>query len=50
MVQSGTTRKMIFDVGQLVSYISGFISLRSAAIIATGTPPGVGMGHNRRGS
>jgi len=44
-VQAGNTRTMIFDVAQLVSYISRFMSLRSGDIIATGTPPGVGMGH-----
>jgi len=44
-VQAGNTRTMIFDVAQLVSYISRFMSLRSGDVIATGTPPGVGMGH-----
>ena len=42
--QSGNTRTMIFGVAQLVSYISQFMSLRSGDVIATGTPPGVGMG------
>ena len=44
-VQSGNTRTMIFDVAHLVSYISHFMSLRTGDVIATGTPPGVGMGH-----
>lgn len=44
-VQAGNTRTMIFDVAHLVSYISRFMSLRSGDVIATGTPPGVGMGH-----
>jgi 2-keto-4-pentenoate hydratase/2-oxohepta-3-ene-1,7-dioic acid hydratase in catechol pathway len=44
-VQSGNTQTMIFDVAHLVSYISRFMSLRSGDVIATGTPPGVGMGH-----
>jgi 2-keto-4-pentenoate hydratase/2-oxohepta-3-ene-1,7-dioic acid hydratase in catechol pathway len=35
---------MIFGVADLVSYISQFMSLRSGDVIATGTPPGVGMG------
>jgi 2-keto-4-pentenoate hydratase/2-oxohepta-3-ene-1,7-dioic acid hydratase in catechol pathway len=43
-VQAGNTRTMIFDVAHLVSYISRFMSLRSGDVIATGTPPGVGMG------
>jgi 2-keto-4-pentenoate hydratase/2-oxohepta-3-ene-1,7-dioic acid hydratase in catechol pathway len=42
--QSGNTRTMIFGVTHLVSYISQFMSLRSGDVIATGTPPGVGMG------
>jgi 2-keto-4-pentenoate hydratase/2-oxohepta-3-ene-1,7-dioic acid hydratase in catechol pathway len=42
--QSGNTRTMIFTVQHLVSYISHFMSLRTGDVIATGTPPGVGMG------
>jgi 2-keto-4-pentenoate hydratase/2-oxohepta-3-ene-1,7-dioic acid hydratase in catechol pathway len=42
--QTGNTRTMIFGVADLVSYISQFMGLRSGDIIATGTPPGVGMG------
>jgi len=42
--QSGNTRTMIFGVAHLVSYISQFMSLRPGDVIATGTPPGVGMG------
>jgi 2,4-diketo-3-deoxy-L-fuconate hydrolase len=42
--QNGSTRTMIVGVRQLVSYISRFMSLQPGDIIATGTPPGVGMG------
>jgi len=35
---------MIFGVAFLVSYISQFMSLQPGDIIATGTPPGVGLG------
>ncbi len=42
--QTGTTANMIFDVPYLVSYISQFMTLLPGDIIATGTPPGVGMG------
>jgi 2-keto-4-pentenoate hydratase/2-oxohepta-3-ene-1,7-dioic acid hydratase in catechol pathway len=42
--QNGNTRTMIFGVRHLVSYISHFMSLRSGDVIATGTPPGVGLG------
>ena len=43
-MQTGNTRTMIFNVVQLVSYVSHFITLHPGDIIATGTPPGVGMG------
>jgi 2-keto-4-pentenoate hydratase/2-oxohepta-3-ene-1,7-dioic acid hydratase in catechol pathway len=42
--QNGNTRTMIFGVRHLVSYISHFMSLRPGDVIATGTPPGVGLG------
>lgn len=42
--QNGSTQTMIFGVRQLVSYVSRFMSLQPGDIIATGTPPGVGMG------
>lgn len=43
-MQDGSTRTMIFGVKMLVSYISQFMTLYPGDIIATGTPPGVGMG------
>ena len=42
--QSGTTATMIFGVAHLVWYISQFMVLEAGDLIATGTPPGVGMG------
>jgi len=42
--QNGSTQTMIFDVRTLVSYISHFMTLMPGDIIATGTPPGVGLG------
>ncbi|KQT44610.1 2-hydroxyhepta-2,4-diene-1,7-dioate isomerase [Aureimonas sp. Leaf454] len=42
--QTGTTRTMIFGVARLVSYLSQFMTLEPGDIIATGTPPGVGLG------
>ncbi|MFO7301092.1 MAG: ureidoglycolate lyase [Acidobacteriota bacterium] len=42
--QNGSTSTMIFGVPYLVSYLSQFMSLQPGDIIATGTPPGVGMG------
>lgn len=43
-MQRGNTRTMIFGVAQLVSYVSRFMTLLPGDVIATGTPPGVGMG------
>jgi len=42
--QNGNTRTMIFKVPFLVAYLSRFLTLKPADIIATGTPPGVGLG------
>ena len=43
-MQDGTTSTMIFGVQHLVSYVSHFITLHPGDLIATGTPPGVGLG------
>ena len=43
-MQDGSTRTMVFGVAYLVSYLSQFMTLHPGDIIATGTPPGVGMG------
>jgi 2-keto-4-pentenoate hydratase/2-oxohepta-3-ene-1,7-dioic acid hydratase in catechol pathway len=37
---------MVFDVATLVSYTSQFMTLNPGDLISTGTPPGVGHGHN----
>ena len=42
--QNGSTKTMIFNVIQIVSYVSQFMSLQPGDVISTGTPPGVGMG------
>ncbi|MDD9878122.1 MAG: fumarylacetoacetate hydrolase family protein [Magnetovibrio sp.] len=42
--QDGNTRTMEFGVLHLVSYISRYMTLMPGDIIATGTPPGVGLG------
>ena len=42
--QTGTTRKMIFPIAYLVSYITQFMKLMPGDIVTTGTPPGVGLG------
>ncbi len=43
-VQDGNTKTMVFNIKELVSYVSHFMTLHPGDIIATGTPPGVGMG------
>lgn len=42
--QDGSTQTMIFGVAFLVHYLSQIMSLQPGDLIATGTPPGVGMG------
>ena len=42
--QTGNTRTMIFNVAQIVAYVSRFMTLYPGDLISTGTPPGVGMG------
>ena len=42
LMQSGTTRDMVFTVAHLVSYISQAVEIRPGDIILTGTPAGVG--------
>ena len=42
--QDGSTATMVYKPAFLVSYVSRFMSLQPGDIIATGTPPGVGMG------
>ncbi len=42
--QTGNTKTMIFKVPFLVAYISQFMTLMPGDVIATGTPPGVGLG------
>lgn len=43
-MQTGNTRAMVFSVAQIISYLSQMMSLQPGDVIATGTPPGVGMG------
>jgi 2-keto-4-pentenoate hydratase/2-oxohepta-3-ene-1,7-dioic acid hydratase in catechol pathway len=42
--QNGNTGTMIFGVAYLISFLSRMFTLHTGDIIATGTPPGVGMG------
>jgi 2-keto-4-pentenoate hydratase/2-oxohepta-3-ene-1,7-dioic acid hydratase in catechol pathway len=41
-MQRSNTRHMIFSVAEIVSYVSGFLTLSPGDVIATGTPHGIG--------
>ena len=43
-LQNSSTKQLVFQIPQLVSYLSQFMSLLPGDIISTGTPPGVGLG------
>jgi 2-keto-4-pentenoate hydratase/2-oxohepta-3-ene-1,7-dioic acid hydratase in catechol pathway len=43
--QDGTTAEQIFPVGEVVRYLSRFMTLYPGDVISTGTPAGVAMGH-----
>ena len=43
-MQTGSTKTMIFSAYYIVHYLSQFMTLFPGDVIATGTPPGVGMG------
>ena len=40
--QNSNTKNMIFNVYELVEFISNIMTIKPGDIIATGTPPGVG--------
>ncbi|MBX7147276.1 MAG: fumarylacetoacetate hydrolase family protein [Alphaproteobacteria bacterium] len=44
--QHSNTSEMIFNIAHLIETISTYVTLEAGDIIATGTPAGVGMGHN----
>lgn len=43
-MQTGSSATMIFNVVQIVSYLSRYMTLMPGDVIMTGTPPGVGSG------
>jgi len=45
-VQSSNTKNLIFNVAQLIAYVSRFMTLLPGDVISTGTPAGVGLGMN----
>lgn len=44
IVQQSNTRDFIFDIPEVISYLSEFMTLLPGDIISTGTPSGVGLG------
>ena len=46
VLQQSSTQNLIFGVAKLISYISASITLEPGDVIATGTPPGVGVFRN----
>jgi 2-keto-4-pentenoate hydratase/2-oxohepta-3-ene-1,7-dioic acid hydratase in catechol pathway len=47
VMQKGSTSKMIFNCGQIISSVSSYMTLEPGDVIPTGTPSGVGLGRNR---
>jgi len=46
VLQNSNTRELIFKIPELVEYLSSVFTLEAGDIVATGTPPGVGMARN----
>ena len=42
-MQDANTKDMIFNVAEIISYVSNLIELQSGDVIASGTPSGVGF-------
>jgi acylpyruvate hydrolase len=42
VVQQGKSKDMLFDIDQLIAYVSKFMTLKLGDVIFTGTPSGVG--------
>ncbi|TCL61919.1 2-keto-4-pentenoate hydratase/2-oxohepta-3-ene-1,7-dioic acid hydratase in catechol pathway [Hydrogenispora ethanolica] len=43
LMQNSSTSQLIFKIPQLISFLSELVTLEPGDLIATGTPPGVGM-------
>lgn len=46
--QNSNTNQMVFTIADIVSYLSGVMTLEPGDVIATGTPAGVGYGRSPR--
>jgi 2-keto-4-pentenoate hydratase/2-oxohepta-3-ene-1,7-dioic acid hydratase in catechol pathway len=45
-LQNSNTRELVFNIPDLVEYLSSITPLLPGDIVSTGTPPGVGLGRN----
>ena len=43
VLQNSSTKELIFNIGELIEYMSQVMTLEPGDIVSTGTPPGVGM-------
>jgi 2-keto-4-pentenoate hydratase/2-oxohepta-3-ene-1,7-dioic acid hydratase in catechol pathway len=43
IVQQANTKDFIFDVSEIVAYLSSIIELRPGDLVYTGTPSGIGQ-------
>lgn len=46
LVQDSSTSNMVFSVAEIIEFVSRGTTLRPGDVIATGTPPGVGVGQD----
>jgi len=45
-LQHSNTRELVFNIPELIEYLSSITPLLPGDIVSTGTPPGVGLGRN----
>ena len=46
VLQNSNTRELVFQIPELIEYLSSITPLLAGDIVSTGTPPGVGLGRN----
>ncbi|HYP15364.1 MAG TPA: fumarylacetoacetate hydrolase family protein, partial [Bryobacteraceae bacterium] len=46
VLQNSNTRELIFRIPDLIAYLSSVFTLQPGDVVSTGTPAGVGLGHN----
>jgi 2-keto-4-pentenoate hydratase/2-oxohepta-3-ene-1,7-dioic acid hydratase in catechol pathway len=45
--QQGRTSEMLFDLAEIIAYVSSRVELRAGDVLLTGTPSGVGLADGR---